>query len=439
MFAQTQYAKSGDVYIAYQTFGEGPRNIVVAPGFISNVEWYWDDPRASKWLTTLARLGRVTIFDKRGTGLSDRVGDLPNMDIRMDDMRAVMDAAGVERAVIMGISEGGSLATLFAAHHQARCEALILLGAFAKFSSWFPTDEIFQQFLGYIQTAWGNGGIAPLVAPSLQTDAEFVRSFGKFERQGGSPAAVVSLMRMNSQIDISDVLTSIHVPTLVIHKTADAMVSVDGGRALAEGIPGAKLYEMPGSDHLPWFDDCGTYIAEIEEFVTGERSDPVIDRVLATVLFTDIVDSTKTAERLGDIAWRDLLNAHDHVVRKQLHRFRGNEVKSLGDGFLVTFDGPARAIKCAHAISNAVKTLGLAVRAGLHTGEVEMTESDVRGISVHLAARVAALGQGDQVLVTRTVKDLVAGSGLNFDDFGTHALKGIPEHWQLYVASSETQ
>lgn len=436
MLAQTQYAKSGDLYIAYQTFGDGPRNIVIAPGFISNVEWYWDDPRASAWLTALARLGRVTIFDKRGTGLSDRVGDLPNMDIRMDDMRAVMDAAGVERAVIMGISEGGSLATLFAAHHQARCEALVLLGAFAKFTSWFPTEERLQYFLGYIQTAWGNGGISPLVAPTLAEDAAFVRSVGKFERQGGSPAAVVALMRMNSQIDITDVLSSIHVPTLVIHKKDDAMVSVEGGRALAKGIAGARYFEMTGVDHLPWYDDCEIYISEIEEFVTGERSDPIVDRVLATVLFTDIVDSTKTAERMGDKAWRDLLNAHDQVVRKQLQRFRGNEVKSLGDGFLVTFDGPARAIKCAHAISDAVRQLGLAVRAGLHTGEVEMTENDVRGISVHLAARVAAMGSDRQVLVTRTVKDLVAGSGLTFSDFGTHTLKGIPEQWQLYASAA---
>ena len=431
---QTQYAKSGEVYIAYQTFGDGPREIIVVPGFISNVEWYWDDPLASQWLEGLARLGRVTIFDKRGTGLSDRVGDLPSMDIRMDDMRAVMDAVGIDRAVILGVSEGGSLATLFAAHYQSRCEALLLYGAFARFESWFPTDEAFQYCLGYIQSAWGNGGIGPIVAPTLAGDPLFLRSVGRFERQGGSPAAVVALMRMNSQINIADVLSSIHVPTLVIHKTADAMVSVQGGRELAAGIPGARLFEMPGTDHLPWHEDSAVYLSEIEEFLTGERTDPVIDRVLATVLFTDIVDSTARAERLGDSAWRALLNAHDLTIRRQFQKFRGQEVKSLGDGFLATFDGPARAIKCAQTICAEVAPLGLEVRAGLHTGELEMTENDVRGISVHIASRVAGLSQGSQVLVTRTVKDLVAGSGLAFADYGEHALKGLPEQWQLYMA-----
>lgn len=374
----------------------------------------------------------MTIFDKRGTGLSDRVGDLPSMDLRMDDMRAVMDAAGINRAVIFGVSEGGSLAALFAAHHQNRCEALVLYGAFARFSSWFPTNEAFQYFLGYIQTAWGNGGIGPIVAPTLAGDPNFLRSVGRFERQGGSPAAVVSLMRMNSQIHIADVLSSIHVPTLVIHKTGDVMVSVQGGRELASGIPGARLFEMPGTDHLPWHEDSAKYLSEMEEFLTGERSDPVIDRVLATVLFTDIVDSTVRAEKMGDAAWRSLLNAHDQAIRKQFQKFRGQEVKSLGDGFLATFDGPARAIKCAQSICAEVVPLGLQVRAGLHTGELEMTENDVRGISVHIASRVAGLSQGSKVLVTRTVKDLVAGSGLAFSDFGEHALRGIPDHWRLY-------
>ena len=431
---QTKYAKSGGVYIAYQTFGSGTRDIVVAPGFISNLEWYWDDHRASQWLQGLAKLGRVTLFDKRGTGMSDRVGDLPCMEVRMDDMRAVMDAVGIERAVIFGVSEGGSLATLFAAHHQKRCEALVLYGAFARFSSWFANEQVFQQFLGYIETAWGNGGIGPLVAPTLVNDTGYLRSVGKFERQGGSPAAVVALMRMNSQINIVDVLSSVHVPTLVIHKTGDAMVSVEGGRELAAGIPGARLFEMPGTDHLPWHEESAIYISEIEEFLTGERSERVIDRVLATVMFTDIVDSTQRAEKLGDATWRSLLNAHDQIVRKQLQKFRGHEVKSLGDGFLATFDGPARAIRCANSICAEVQALSMEVRAGLHTGELEMTENDVRGISVHIASRVASLSQGSKVLVTRTVKDLVAGSGLTFTDYGEHALKGIPDHWQLYIA-----
>lgn len=273
-----------------------------------------------------------------------------------------------------------------------------------------------------------------MVAPSLADDPVFVRSVGKFERQGGSPAAVVALMRMNSQINISDILSAIHVPTLVIHKVDDTMVNIEGGRELAAGIPGARLIEMPGKDHLPWYDDAENYIADMEEFLTGKRSDPIVDRVLATVLFTDIVDSTVRAERMGDQAWRNLLSKHDQVVRRQLQKFRGQEVKSLGDGFLATFDGPARAIKCAQSICEEVRPLGLEVRTGLHTGEVEFTENDVRGIAVHIAARVAGLSQRSQVVVTRTVKDLVAGSRLNFQDFGNHALKGLPESWQLFAA-----
>lgn len=273
MSPKTQYARSQGVFIAYQTFGQGPRDIVVVPGFVSNVEWYWNDPKASRWLHALSRLGRVTIFDKRGTGLSDRVADLPDMNVRKDDMRAVMDAVGIQRAVLLGVSEGGSMAIVFAAQYPERCEALVLVGAFARFTSWFATAESLQCFLDYIETAWGNGGIATLVAPSLAKDPHFLDSVGKFERQGGSPTAVIALMRMNSLIDITEVLSDVSAPTLVIHKTGDTMVSVEGGRTLAAGIAGAKLFEMSGVDHLPWNDDCVVYLAEIEDFLTGQRSD----------------------------------------------------------------------------------------------------------------------------------------------------------------------
>ncbi len=428
----TRYAKSGDIHIAYQVFGDGPVDLVLAPGFVSHIENYWDDPRCARWLTRLASFSRLVIFDKRGTGLSDRVPDLPTMDERMDDMRAVMDAVGLEQAAVMGISEGGSLASVFAAHHQARCNALVLYGAFATFKSWFATPEALEELFEYIGTQWGTGASLPMFAPSLGDDPAYQQWWGKFERLGANPGAAIALMRMNNEIDITDILPAIHVPTLVIHKTDDVTIDIEGGRTLATRIPNARMFEMPGQDHLPWADDCEPYLREIEEFLTGETSAPITDRVLATVLFTDIVDSTARAGALGDRAWRDLLATHDNAVRKQLSRFRGNEVKSLGDGFLATFDGPARAIQCARSIKDSVAQVGVDVRIGLHTGEVELADDDVRGIAVHIASRVASIGDAGDILVTRTVKDLVAGSGLAFDDRGDRVLKGVPDAWQLY-------
>ncbi|MGA8155119.1 MAG: adenylate/guanylate cyclase domain-containing protein [Rhodoplanes sp.] len=428
----TRYAKSGDIHIAYQVIGDGPVDLILAPGFVSHIENYWDEPGLARWLNRLASFSRLIIFDKRGTGLSDRVSDLPSMDERMDDMRAVLDAVGVERAAVMGISEGGSLATVFAAHHQARCEALVLYGAFAKFTSWFPTEEALQQLFEYIDTQWGGGASLPMFAPSMADDPVYQQWWGKFERLGANPGAAIALMRMNSQIDITDILPSVRVPTLVVHRTDDVTVNIEGGRTLARRIPNARLLELPGKDHIPSVGDSETYLQEIEEFLTGKKSVPILDRVLATVLFTDIVDSTARAETLGDQAWRDLLACHDSAVRKQLARFRGKEVQSLGDGFLATFDGPARAIHCARSIKDSVRQLGVPVRIGLHTGEVELADNNVQGIAVHIASRVASLASADDILVTRTVKDLVAGSGLAFQDFGSRLLKGVSEEWQLY-------
>jgi pimeloyl-ACP methyl ester carboxylesterase len=428
----TRYAKSGDVHIAYQAFGEGP-DLIVAPGFVSHIENYWDEPRLARWLNKLGGFCRVVMFDKRGTGLSDRVAHLPHMDERMDDLRVVMDAAGVERASILGISEGGSLAALFAASHPGRSRSLVLYGAFVRSSqlSTLATDEAFDRLIKYIDEAWGSGKSFRAFAPSY--DAEFRQWWGKFERLGASPSAAIALMRMNREIDISGILHSIKVPTLVVHRTDDTLVSVEGSRELAAGIPGARLVEIPGRDHL-WFVDADRLLAEVEEFLTGSRAARVVDRVLSTVVFTDIVDSTKRADAKGDQAWRDLLDAHDKTVRRQLSHFRGREVKCLGDGFLATFDGPARAIYCASAIRDSVHSLNLQVRVGVHTGEVELAENDVRGIAVHIASRVAHVGGADDVLVSRTVKDLVAGSGIKFEDFGTHTLKGIPEDWQVFRA-----
>jgi pimeloyl-ACP methyl ester carboxylesterase len=429
----THYAKSGDIHIAYQVFGEGP-DLVMAPGYVSHIENYWDEPRFARWLNRLGSFCRVVLFDKRGTGLSDHVAHLPPMDERMDDVRAVMDAVGIERAVQFGISEGGSLATLFAASHPERTNSLIVYGGFARFVHWIATDEGFEQLITYIDTQWGSGAFLPYVAPKMAGDSALQQWFGRFERLGANPAAAIALMRMNRQIDLTGILHSVKVPTLIFHLTEDAVVSVEGGRELAAGIPGAKLVEMPGTDHLLFLEAGDRLLEEMEEFVTGSHSVPVVDRVLSTVMFTDIVDSTKQAGTRGDLAWRDLLEAHDKTVRRELTRFRGKEVKSLGDGFLATFDAPARAIHCANAIRESLRRLDVPVRIGVHTGEVELAENDVRGIAVHIASRVANIGGADDVLVSRTVKDLVAGSGIRFEDFGTHTLKGIPEEWRLFRA-----
>ena len=431
----TRYAKSGDVHVAYQVFGEGP-DLVVAPGFVSHFENYWDEPHFARSLNKASGFFRVVLFDKRGTGLSDRVAHLPHMDERMDDLRAVMDAVGIERANLFGISEGGSLATLFAASHPERTRSLVLYGSFARFRHWIATDQAWDALLKYMDEAWGSGKSLPAFAPSKANDSAIQEWWGKFERLGASPSAAIALMTMNCEIDISGILHSIRVPTLVLHRTEDTLVSVEGGRELTAGIPGARLVEFPGTDHLFFLDDDANdkVLAEIEEFLTGARSAPAVDRVLATVVFEDIVDSTKRAQATGDQGWRDLLNAHDKTVRRELSRFRGREVKSLGDGFLATFDGPARAIHCARAIRGSLRGFDVSVRIGLHTGEVELLDNDVRGIAVHIASRVAQLGDADDVLVSRTVKDLVAGSGIKFEDFGMHTLKGIPEAWQVFRA-----
>jgi class 3 adenylate cyclase len=433
----THYAQSEDVHIAYQEFGDGPANLVFVPGFVSHIENYWTHPDFALWLDQLGSFARVVMFDKRGTGLSDRVSDLPAMDERMDDVRAVMDAVGMERAAVFGISEGGSLATLFAAHHPKRCDALIVYGAFAQFTSWIPTDEALQDLFDYIDSGWGTGESLPLFAPSFGDDAALKQWWGRFERLGADPGAAINLMRMNSQIDITDILKSVHVPALVIHRRGDTTIDFDGGVRLAEGIPNARLVELPGVDHLPFVGDNSLRIVdEIEHFLTGSRSEGRADRVLATILFTDIVDSTTLAASMGDQRWRSLIHAHDAAVRQELERFRGIEIKSTGDGFLATFDAPARAIRCALSITEGVRDLGLAVRAGLHTGEIHMVNGDIKGISVHIASRVANLAQGNEVVVSRTVKDLIAGSGLTLEDYGTHSLKGVPDEWQLYRASN---
>ena len=431
----THYAKSGDVCVAYQIFGGGPIDLVFVPGWISHLDLWWDSPVTAGWLERFGRFARVIMFDKRGTGLSDRDCGLPGVDQRMDDIRAVMDAAGSNRAAILGISEGGSLAALFAASHPDRCQALVLHGAFAKFTSWFSTQDELDAFFDYVREKWGSGDNMALFSQSRKEDQAYRMWWGRRERAAASPSTAIALMKMNSEIDISGILPAVRVPTLVIHRSNDTVVDIDGGRQLATLIPHAQFLESPGKDHTPWTGDDVDALAErIEEFLTGSKPAERSDRVLATVLFTDIVESTARAEALGDRRWRDLLEAHNKVVRAELERFRGSEVRFTGDGFLTTFDGPARAIRCGLAIAEGVRPLGIDVRIGLHTGEVNFSGGDVHGIAVHIAARVAALSGAGETLVSRTVKDLVAGSGISFKDFGIHALKGIPEEWQLFRA-----
>lgn len=436
MLPTTRYAKSGNVHVAYQVFGKGDIDLVYFPGFVSNIETYWEEPHFARWLHKLSSFARVITFDKRGTGLSDRVEILPTVDERMDDVRAVMDAAGSERAAVFGLSEGGSLATLFAAHYPERCRALVLWGAFAKFSSWFPTSEKLEKFFDYVEKDWGTGGNIGAWAPGKKDDPAFREWFAKRERTSASPSAVVALMRMNMMIDISGILPYVHVPTLVVHRTNDPVVNVEGGRQLANHIPNARLLELPGVNHMPFLgDDTDRVTNEIAEFLTGVKPATGGERVLATVLLTDIVDSTKRAEAMGDRRWRELLDAHNAVFRRELTRFRGTEIKTTGDGFLVTFDGPGRAIYCSLSLITAVRSLGIEIRAGLHTGELEVGESDVRGIAVHVAARVAALANPSECLVTRTVKDLVAGADIRFAERGKRNLKGLAEAIDLFAAA----
>jgi class 3 adenylate cyclase len=434
MQPDTRYARSGDLQIAYQVFGSGPANLVIAPPFVSNIENFWEQPDFARWLNHLGGFARVAMFDKRGTGMSDRVGELPGLETRIEDFKAVMDAAGFEKAAVMGISEGGSLASLFAATYPQRCDGLVLYGCFARFTSWLPTQEALDGFLDYIDRHWGTGGSLPLFGPTRGDDPAFQQWWSRFERLGASPSAAKALMRMNSQIDVSDILGAIRVPTLVVHRTDDVTINVEGGRFLAENIPGARLVELPGNDHIPFIGENAREILDaMEEFLTGSKSSVLPDRVLATVLFTDIVGSTEKAGSLGDQRWRDLLDKHNAMVRRNVMRFRGRETNTTGDGFLVTFDGPARAVRCACAIADEVRPLGIQIRAGLHTGECEEIGDDIGGIAVHIGARVAAMAGPSEILVSSTVKDLVAGSGLRFADRGEHALKGIPDAWRIFA------
>ena len=435
MQPETRYAKSGDVNIAYQVVGDGPFDLVWVPGWVSHLEHSWEEPSNARFLHRLASFSRLIMLDKRGTGLSDRVSinELPTLEQRMDDVRAVMDAVGSQRAALMGVSEGGAMTALFAATYPERTTALVLYAANARHPAHDLTAEQLQPILDAFERSWGQGMAWPMWAPSRADDPQLKEWGARFERLGGSPGAAVALFRMAAAIDIRKVLPAIRVPTLILHRTGDQALPVMDSRYMAEQIPGAKYVELPGMDHVWFVGDADAILNEVQEFLTGVRPAPEADRVPATVLFTDIVGSTQRAGELGDRRWRDLLDSYYALSRRELGRFRGREIKTMGDGFLATFDGPARGIRCACAISDSVGQLGLAIRAGLHTGECEMMGDDVGGIAVHIGARVATEATAGEVLVSSTVKDLVAGSGLQFEDRGSHALKGVPEEWRLFA------
>lgn len=441
MSGRTQYARSGDLHIAYQVTGQGPLDLVYVPGWISHVELAWEEPTLARFQRRLASFSRFITFDKRGTGLSDRVpnNQLPALDERMDDLRAVMDAVGSKRAAVFGFSEGGNLSALFAATYPERTTALIMFGSFSKRIwspdyPWAPKPEEREAVYELIEREWGNMMDLAHYVPSKASDEAFMQRLVTYFRRSASPGAAVALLRMNSQIDIRHVLPTIRVPTLVIHRTGDRDANIEEGRWLAGQIPGARFVELPGEDHLPWVGDQNAVVDEIQEFLTGIRPSPDSSRVLATLLFTDIVGSTECAARLGDRAWRDLLDAHHALVRKELFRFHGREIKTIGDAFIATFDGPARAVRCAYSLRNTVNELGIQIRVGLHTGEIELTGDDIGGIGVHIGARVIAAAQPGEVLVSSTVKDLVAGSGIEFDSRGSQVLKGVPGEWHLFAA-----
>jgi pimeloyl-ACP methyl ester carboxylesterase len=433
---QTRYAKSGDVHIAYQVWGDGPSDLVFFPGFVSHLEYAWEEPSVARFLNRLGSFARVIAFDKRGTGLSDRV-DISGLERRMDDVRAVMGAAGSERAALLGISEGGALATVFAATYPEHTSTLVLYGSFARLldDDDYPfglSAERLTSFADHLEAQWGTGVSLGAWAPSARDDARLRHWWAEFQRLAASPGAAVAFIRTFGEVDARDVLPAISVPTLVIHRTDDRMVTIPHARYLSEHIPGARLVELPGADHLFFVGDQDAILDAIEEFVTGSRAVIKPDRLLATVLFTDIVGSTARAADLGDRKWRDLLEAWRVRVRRLLEHYRGREVNTTGDGFLATFDGPERAIQCATAITRESPPIGVEVRTGLHTGLCEILGEDVGGIAVHIAARVVAEADPGEVLVSSTVKDLVAGSGIAFADRGLHALKGVPDEWRLF-------
>lgn len=441
MEVETHYADSDGISIAYQVHGNGPLDLVLVPGFVSQVETLWEEPGVARFLRRLTAFSRLLVFDKRGQGLSDRTGRPPTLEESMDDLKAVIEAAGFERPALFGVSEGGPMSTLYAATYPGDVSGLVLFGTFARMLKTpdFPhgvTEDALNRWGEIVQRDWGKAVALNVWAPSRQGDREFERWWARLLRQGTSPAGAIALMDLYREMDVRAILSAIDVPTLVLHRVADRMVPAAQGRYLAEAIPGARYVELPGEDHVPFAGDLDAILDEVEEFLVGSRGAAESERALATILFTDIVGSTEKAARLGDRGWRQLLERHDAAVRHQLSLHRGREVKTMGDGFLATFDGPGRAIRCARAVQEEVAGLGIDVRAGIHTGEVELIGDDVGGMAVNIGARIGALADAGEVLVSSTVRELVVGSGFEFADRGVRTLKGAPGEWRLFAIDS---
>ncbi len=443
MRPQTRYARSGDLSIAYQVLGSGPFDLVFVHGWVSHLDLQWEEPHLAAFLNRLASFARLIILDKRGTGLSDRVAlsELPTLEERMDDLRAVMDAAGSESASVFGTSEAGAMCLLFAATHPRRVRSVLTFGSYAKRIRsadypWAPTREEREAAYREVLETWGRTTGLETVFPSMIGNPPFEQWVGAYFRAAASPAAAVALLRMNTEADVRAILPSVRVPALVMNRIEDGDVRVEEARYIAAQIPGATLKLFPGADHVPWVGHQEDILGEIEEFLTGARHADTHDRVLATILSTDVAGSTELVSRLGDRSWRDLLERHHAVVRRELQQYRGREIDTAGDGFFASFDGPARAIRCAKAIIGETANLGVEVRAGLHTGECEILGDKLTGIAVHTAARVAATASPGEVLVSATVRDLVAGSGITFAERGEHSLKGLPDRLRLFAVES---
>jgi pimeloyl-ACP methyl ester carboxylesterase len=437
---ETRYAKADDIHVAYQVFGDGPVDIVLAAEFWHSIEVQWDQPDLAEFLERLGSFARVISFDQRGSGISDpvSVGELTSLDLWMDDIRVVMEEVGTESAVLYGIGGGGTMSMLFAATHPQRVSGLVLVNSFARLSRapdypWGRGPELEGEVRDVMRAGWGRGVFLDLVAPSRMGDEDFRRWWARYQRIGASPGTVQAMRRMLGQIDVRDVLPSIRAPTLVIHRAETTWNRVEHGRYLAEHIPDARLVEVPGVDHLFFIGDAEAVLRATETFVAGIAGPPESTRQLATVFFTDIVDSTKLAAELGDRRWREVLEKQRVLVRRELVRHQGREVDTAGDGFFATFDGPARAVLCACVVRDAVRDLGIEIRAGLHTGEVEVLREGLAGVAVHIGQRVLSTAEPGEVLVSSTVRDLTAGSGLEFEDRGLHPLKGVPDEWRLFA------